>query len=307
MSLETLKENNKHVLNCAVQDASGLNDFQKIPNQVMIAIPRVGIERFRIPMLIEHKDGTVLNHDVEASMFVYLEAHKTGANMSRFCSILQDEGLKKPINTKFISELLGRYRKDLRDYKDEKLIPQAELMLKFKYPVKQKSLKSGNWGWQYYEVEIKGVQTKDQTLIKYVLGYEYSSTCPCSLSMSKQYEAAYREGTETEGTGIASAHSQRSLATVEATVSVDHIFHFEDLIDHMRMAIPTETQSLVKRVDEQAFAILNGEHPMFVEHASRRISVQLNSDARIIDWNVKIEHFESLHSHNAVAYISKSQ
>lgn len=308
MSLEelnTLENEKKQVLDCEVKDASGLNDFQKLPNKVEIAIPRVGIERFRLPLRFEHRDGTVQSHDSEASMFVYLEKHKTGANMSRFCTILQQEAETLVVNPKFFETILGRYRSDLRDYETEKLIPEAEIKLKYSYPTKQKSLKSDNWGWQYYDCELKGVASNQGILMNLTLHYEYSSTCPCSLSMSKQYEAAFRQGETQEGSGIASAHSQRSQATVNVTYQLENYVYPEDVIEMMRRAIPTETQSLVKRVDEQAFAILNGENPMFVEHASRRISLVLNQDQRILDWNVKIEHFESLHSHNAVAYICK--
>ena len=45
---------------------------------------------------------------------------------------------------------------------------------------------------------------------------------------------------------------------------------------------------------------------MFVEHASRRLAHVFDNEKRIIDWKVKVEHFESLHSHNAVAYIKKN-
>ena len=62
---------------------------------------------------------------------------------------------------------------------------------------------------------------------------------------------------------------------------------------------------MVKRIDEQAFAILNAENPMFVEHASRRLAHVLNLEEKILDWEASVEHFESLHSHNAVAYIRK--
>jgi GTP cyclohydrolase I len=83
------------------------------------------------------------------------------------------------------------------------------------------------------------------------------------------------------------------------------IFFIEDFISLLRYAIPTETQSLVKRVDEQAFAILNGAHPMFVEHASRRMAKTLNAQEFILDWIASFEHYESLHSHNAAAVIYK--
>lgn len=305
MSLEALSTEQNQVMSCAVKDETGLNDYQKLPNQNGIAIPRVGIERFRIPLTFSHADGTARSHDTEASMFVFLDGDKTGVNMSRFCAILQEEALEGKISNDFFDKVLTRFRKDLRDYETESLIPVAELELTFQYPVKQKSLKSENWGWQYYSCKMKGRQTKEGTQMTVVLGYEYSSTCPCSLSMAKQYEEDFRSGKTTEGNGIATAHSQRSLATTEVTYKLDSGFTLESLIELMRMAVPTETQSLVKRIDEQAFAILNGENPMFVEHVSRRLAVVLNDDKRVLDWNAKIEHFESLHSHNAVAYISK--
>ena len=306
--IEALRNDRQDIMNPGVQDQSGLNDFQKRPNEVHIAIPKVGIERFRIPLNYEHKDGSVMTHDTEASMFVFLEAHKTGANMSRFCNILQHQSSISVVNNEFFETMLRRYRTELRDYEDEKLIPKAHLELRFNYPVKQESLKSGNWGWQYYKCLLEGSENHEgEVLLNLTLEYEYSSTCPCSLSMSKQYEEEYRAGKTTEGSGIASAHSQRSVATVKVTYLPSSGLHIEDLVELLRIALPTETQSLVKRLDEQAFAILNGDNPMFVEHSTRRISTVLDKEERIIDWEAKVEHLESLHSHNAVGYIRKSK
>ncbi len=295
------------VLNCDIQDESGLNDFQKLPSPSEIAIPRVGIERFRLPMRFSHSDGEVTTHDTLASMFIYLNGDKTGANMSRFCTILQEEAQKYVVDADFFKLMLGRYRQDLRDFDNEKLISAAELSLSFSYALKQKSLKSHNWGWQYYDCNLKGMQSEaGHTVIELTVNYEYSSTCPCSLSMAKQYEEDFKSGATTEGSGIATAHGQRSNAEVKITFNLENWISIEELVTLLRVAIPTETQSLVKRIDEQAFAILNGENPMFVEHVARRLSIALDDQKQIINWNVKIEHFESLHSHNAVAYISKT-
>ncbi len=306
MSLEALSKEQNQVMSCEVKDNTGLNDYQKLPNKNGISIPKVGIERFRIPLNFRQTDGSVRGHDTEASMFVFLDGNKTGVNMSRFCAILQDEAEKKNVDPKFIHDVLLRFRTDLRDYDTEALIPASYLELKYSHPVKQQSLKSKNWGWQYYDCSLKGEQATDgKTLLTLTLAYEYSSTCPCSLSMAKQYEEDFRSGKTTEGNGIATAHSQRSTVTTEVVFNYDNGFTVETLIALLREAIPTETQSLVKRVDEQAFAILNGENPMFVEHVSRRLSTVLDADKRIQNWSAKIEHFESLHSHNAVAYIAK--
>ena len=80
---------------------------------------------------------------------------------------------------------------------------------------------------------------------------------------------------------------------------------FEDLIDMARRAVPTETQVMVKREDEQAFAELNAANPIFVEDAARLFARELESDARIGDFRVVASHQESLHSHDAVSILTE--
>lgn len=101
MNIKTLNNNPEKVMKCEIQDQSGLNDFQKLPNQHGVAIPKVGIERFRVPLLFEHQDGEVMSHDAEASVYASLGADKTGVNMSRFVKILQEEVAKSAVNNPF--------------------------------------------------------------------------------------------------------------------------------------------------------------------------------------------------------------
>lgn len=295
------------VIKCDLKDASGLNDFQMLPSDDNIAIPRVGINRFRLPIIMNNKYGETRSHDAQAAMYVSLNESKNGVSMSRLCSILQAEALENVVNVDFLKTILARYREELRDETDKDLIEKAFLKLKFSYPVKQKSLKSDNWGWQYYPVEIEAVESEERGFEYFMtIDYEYSSTCPCSLSMAKQYEREFAEGKTTEGSGIGVPHSQRSKLTAKVKVNPEQEFFIEDLVILLKMAIPTETQSLVKRLDEQAFAILNGAHPMFVEHATKRVYKSFNANEQVIlDWLVQLEHIESLHSHNAAAVIFK--
>ena len=62
---------------------------------------------------------------------------------------------------------------------------------------------------------------------------------------------------------------------------------------------------MVKREDEQAFAEMNGAHVKFVEDAARLLYEQLMDDERIVDFRIVCAHFESLHSHDAVASLAK--
>lgn len=294
------------ILSCQSKDHTGLNDFQKLPTQELIAIPRVGINRFRLPVEVTNKFGQTRSHDATAAMYVSLNENKNGVSMSRLVSILQNVALEMSMGPKMFKTILDRYREELRDETDKDLIETAFLKVQFNYPVKQKSLKSENWGWQYYPVEFEAKSSAQAGFEFFMtVGYEYSSTCPCSLSMAKQYEREYAQGVVTEGVGIGVPHSQRSKLTCKVKVDPDRDFFVEDLVLLLKKAIPTETQSLVKRLDEQAFAILNGTHPMFVEHATKRVSSVLNEESIILDWLVQLEHIESLHSHNAAAVIYK--
>tara|TARA_B100000073_G_C23490829_1_gene475586 strand:- start:238 stop:573 length:336 start_codon:yes stop_codon:yes gene_type:complete len=80
---------------------------------------------------------------------------------------------------------------------------------------------------------------------------------------------------------------------------------FEDIIEHCRVAVPTETQVMVKREDEQAFAELNAANPIFVEDAARLFCKNLKSDDRIGDFRIIASHQESLHSHDAISILTE--
>jgi len=77
----------------------------------------------------------------------------------------------------------------------------------------------------------------------------------------------------------------------------------EDLQKICEKALNTETQVIVKREDEMAFAELNGSYLKFVEDAARLLYEQLIIDKRIKDFRVICSHQESLHSHDAVSVI----
>ncbi|MEC8482178.1 MAG: GTP cyclohydrolase, FolE2/MptA family, partial [Pseudomonadota bacterium] len=96
-------------------------------------------------------------------------------------------------------------------------------------------------------------------------------------------------------------HSQRSEADITVDVTGTE-FPIENLIDLCEGALGTPVQTLVKRQDEQQFAINNGQNPMFVEDASRRLIQALTGSG--YSGHLAISHYESLHGHNAVAQSS---
>ena len=169
-------------------------------------------------------------------------------------------------------------------------------MLKISYPIKQTSLRSGLEGYQYYDVVFEGDLTKEGEFKKYIhFDFVYSSACPCSFELS-EHANKYRNRATVP-------HSQRSVARVSA--KFEDLLWVEDLQELCLAALQTETQVMVKREDEQAFAEKNGTYLKFVEDAVRLMFQSLSGDQRITDFKVIASHNESLHSHNAVSVITK--
>ena len=96
-------------------------------------------------------------------------------------------------------------------------------------------------------------------------------------------------------------HSQRSVARV--SIETEQIIWIEEIQEMCSDALHTETQVIVKREDEMAFAELNGASLKFVEDASRMLYEKLVNDERIKDFRVVCSHQESLHSHDAISII----
>ena len=105
---------------------------------------------------------------------------------------------------------------------------------------------------------------------------------------------------------IATPHSQRSIADVKVKLTDDLTgFPIVELVDEIENALKTPVQAAVKREDEQEFARLNGQNLMFCEDAGRRIKATLDQQSQYQDFWIRVNHYESLHAHDAVSVASK--
>ncbi|HEY9133493.1 MAG TPA: GTP cyclohydrolase, FolE2/MptA family, partial [Dyella sp.] len=183
------------------------------------------------------------------------------------------------------------------------------------------ALRSANSGWRSYPVSIEASLVGDAFLLEFGTEIVYSSTCPASAALSRQLiqeqfardfdpagpidRAAVLSWLGSERGIVATPHAQRSVARIRVRPTEGGEFHLIDLIDRVEHALGTPVQTAVKREDEQAFALANGGNLMFCEDASRRIQKALDADDRLADFHIRVEHQESLHPHDAVAYASK--
>ncbi len=255
-----------------------------------VPIIQVGISDFKLPLHIKAKNGE--KHRLEASVVgtVGLQQDFKGINMSRIMRVFY-EFKERSFDVDTLSDVLDAYRLRLNS-------ATAHLSIHFSYPMVKPSLRSGLEGYQYYDVSLEGRVQPDGTFQKYItFDFVYSSACPCSSELA--------EHAREERNIYAIPHSQRSRARVKVELQPDAKLYIEDLQVLCEVALQTETQVMVKREDEQAFAELNGAYVKFVEDASRLMYEQLDADERIRDFEVALNHLESLHSHDAVAVICK--
>lgn len=272
---------------------AGLPDLQNGPASLIVGakapIQHVGISNFRLPIRYHTRDNGDLTLETSVTGTVSLEAEKKGINMSRIMRSFYAHA-ERTFSADVIRAALDDYKADLESF-------DARIMMRFSFPMKVESLRSGLSGYQYYDIALELVDQGGVRQMFLHLDYVYSSTCPCSLELSEHARATRGQ--------LATPHSQRSVARVSIEVLAGEKLWFEDLIELCRAAVPTETQVMVKREDEQAFAELNAANPIFVEDAARSFCEQLDGDARIGDFRVVASHQESLHSHDAVSVLTR--
>lgn len=269
-----------------------LPDLQNGPASLIeganVPIQQVGISNFKLPLKYPTPNGDLLTLETSVDGYVGLDAGKKGINMGRIMRTFykfQDD----VFHPDKLEQVLKSYIEDLES-------KTAFLKLSFNYPMVQESLRSGLSGYQYYGVSIEGKIDEYGRFTKFVhFDFEYSSACPCSYELSEHAR---------ETRDIAAIpHSQRSVANI--TVQLHHELFMDELVEKCREALQTETQVIVKREDEQAFAEMNGAYQKFVEDAARLLYDVLNSEEKIRDFVVRCTHLESLHSHDAVSRICK--
>jgi GTP cyclohydrolase I len=255
-----------------------------------VPIQQVGVHNFRLPLKFRTKKKEILTLEASVTGTVSLEADLKGINMSRIVRSFYDH--KDAVFTgEWMGKILCAYLKDVQT-KD------ARLRVSFSYPMLQRSLRSGLEGYQFYDVAFEGALTRNGEYRRFIhFDFVYSSACPCSAELSEH--ARDQRGVYTV------PHSQRSKARITIEEAPGKKIWIEDVHALCVDALQTETQVMVKREDEQAFAELNGAHLKFVEDAARLLYRAFDADDRIRDFRIACSHLESLHSHDAVSVICK--
>ncbi|MCA8923352.1 MAG: GTP cyclohydrolase I FolE2 [Planctomycetes bacterium] len=280
-------------------------------------LDRVGMGQIEVPVRLIDAEGVERLIPARAEAYVNLaDPESKGIHMSRLFLRLQEGLAAGPLSLQVIRAVLESMWDSHADLSDE-----AHLSLEFDWMVRRAALVSANAGWRIYPVRVEASLTPRGLRLRLGATITYSSTCPCSAALARQliqeaFDRRFADGSlsadevrawlGTPEAICATPHSQRSLAEVLVEVAgADEAPSFAELINQVEESLGTVVQAAVKREDEQAFALVNGQNTMFCEDAARRIKTRLDQEPRIVDYRVQCTHQESLHPHDAVSVVTK--
>lgn len=184
-----------------------LPDLQNGPSSLIrgakAQIQHVGISNFRLPIRFHTRDNGDVTLETSVTGSVSLEAEKKGINMSRIMRTFYGHA-DETFSFEVIERTLDAYKSDLESF-------DARIQMRFSFPMKVESLRSGLSGYQYYDIALEVVDVNGQRRKFMHLDYVYSSTCPCSLELS-EHARQFRGQ-------LATPHSQRSVARVSVELT----------------------------------------------------------------------------------------
>jgi len=284
-----------------------LPDIAAQAQQHALPLDWVGMCGIAVPVQFE---GRTAAATVDAGVSL-VDGSSRGIHMSRLYLAL--ESLEhQPLTPIAIRQLLADFLSS-----HQGLSSAAYLRLTFEHLLKRPALISPLAGWKSYPITLDARIESEVFHVELFVSVPYSSTCPCSAALARQliqqqFQADFAQrrldkDSVLEWLGssqgiVATPHSQRSSAKIHVRLKRNLLaLPITELIDRVEASLGTAVQTAVKRADEQAFALANGQNLMFCEDATRR----LHQSLRQIEWatafKLRVEHAESLHAHDAVA------
>lgn len=302
-----------------IHDAIGLMPDVAIQTQPHSgdALDWVGMDGIEMSVRFDAGNGDVQRSSARVGAFVNLtRPDRRGIHMSRLYLLMDEYLSAQTISASMLECLLHAFLQSHRDLAD-----RARISIRFAHLMRRSALCSENSGWRAYPVSVEASLCPDGFRLDLGTEVVYSSTCPASAALSRQLiqeqfttdfettksldHAAVLAWLGSEKGIVATPHAQRSIARLLIRFVDGAPLNLIALLDRVELSLGTPVQTAVKRVDEQAFALANGGNLMFCEDAARRIKRALDADDYISDFHIRLEHQESLHPHDAVAYTSK--
>ncbi len=256
-----------------------IKDIQNSIDERNIPIQKVGVKNITYPIVVLDKIHKTQHTVASINMYVDLPRHFKGTHMSRFIEILNKHRFQIGINN---FDLILEEMIEVLNAKS------AHLEISFPYFIEKEAPVTKVKGLMEYRCSFIGSKKKGDE-IDFILSVSVpvTSLCPCSKEISDF-----------------GAHNQRSM--IKANVRFKKFVWIEELIEILENCCSCPLYSVLKRPDEKYVTEKAYNNPMFVEDMVREAALKLKEDDRITWFEVEAENFESIHNHNAYAYIESS-
>lgn len=253
-------------------DVQGSSDGRQVP------IDKVGVKDITYPIKLKTRDGGEQHTVANVNMYVSLPHHQKGTHMSRFLEVLNEHA--QEIDPSDIMSIC-------HDIKERLNAEDAHLELSFTYFINKKAPVTESAGLMDYEVTFECTSNGADD---FIMGIKAPATslCPCSKTISEY-----------------GAHNQRCV--IESRVRFKGMLWIEDLVEIIEQAASAQVYSVLKRPDEKFVTEYAYDHPKFVEDIVRDLALAMEDEERITWYAINSENFESIHNHNAYAYIEKDK
>ncbi len=255
-----------------------MKDVQNQRDHRNIEIQKVGVKGVRYPITVLDKTQGYQHTVATVDMYVNLPRQFKGTHMSRFVEILNK--YRGKIGLKELRLILEEMKKRLR-------AESAHVEIEFPYFVEKQAPVTGAKGLMEYVCRFYGSSDHSDIDLCLEVNVPISTVCPCSKEISDH-----------------GAHNQRGVVRVK--VRFKKLVWIEDLIEIVEKSASCDLYSILKRPDEKHVTERAYENPMFVEDVVREVATKLTSDPNITWFSVEAENFESIHNHNAYAFVESN-
>ncbi len=256
-----------------------LEDIQSTLPEEKIPLDKVGIKGFKYPVIVLDREKKFQHTVAEINLYVDLPAKFKGTHMSRFIEVINE--FKGEIHIKSVIKLLKILKKKLS-------ARSAHIEMYFPYFLEKKAPISKIPSLMEYQAFIIASYFKRKKELIVGVKVPVMTLCPCSKSISEY-----------------SAHNQRGIVTIK--VKFKKFIWLEELIEIAETSASSSVYSLLKRSDEKFITEFAYNNPKFVEDVVREAAKKLLIHPEVTWFSVEAENFESIHAHNAYAYIEKSK
>jgi GTP cyclohydrolase I len=254
--------------------------MQNTVDQRNIAIDKVGVRNVKYPMNVVLKAGGMQQTVGNFALTVDLPKQFKGTHMSRFLEVLGRHNHEISCETipTILGELLGRLTADI-----------AHLDVSFTYFIEKAAPVTGKVGMMGYQCGFKATGGTSQDF-EMTLVVPVTTLCPCSREISDR-----------------GAHNQRGYVSVKIRPEPGDILWLEDVIEMIESVASAPLYPVLKRPDEKFVTEQAYDNPRFVEDMVREVALAFNADDRIASYSIEVENHESIHDHNAYAFLERDK